>query len=148
MGDKGCSRRQALEIKMGKIEKISDGNQVLAFVVRDDFVPEKEVEFIEPNDVIQLGFHNRKKGVVCKAHEHPIYEKLENIKPAEIFYVKEGKIQVDLYNEDVKKKEVILNKGDLIYIYSGHGLKFLEDSKLFEIKQGPYRELNDKRFLE
>lgn len=133
---------------MGKIERILDGNSVLAFIVKSDFVPEKEIEFVESKDVIQLGFHNRKKGVVCKAHEHPPYEKIEDIKPVEIFYVKEGKIKVDLYNDDKKKEEVILNKGDLIYIYSGHGIKFLEDSKLFEIKQGPYREEGDKRFIQ
>ena len=58
----------------------------------------------------------------------------------EVLFIKRGKIIVDFYTND--KKYVIsriLNTGDLLFLCNGgHGFEVLEDTEMFEVKQGPY----------
>ena len=47
------------------------------------------------------------------------------------------------------KKDKILSKGDIIILFQGgHGFKILEETKIIEIKQGPYVESKDKKIIE
>ncbi|MHA1381691.1 MAG: hypothetical protein ACTSRG_25255 [Candidatus Helarchaeota archaeon] len=60
-------------------------------------------------------------------------------------------MQVTFYNRISQEiSEATLNDGDLIVLLSGgHGFKFLEETKMIEIKQGPYTGRdNDKITLE
>ena len=46
------------------------------------------------------------------------------------------------------KKDKILYKGDIIILFKGgHGFKFYKNTKIIEIKQGPYIEGKDKKIL-
>ena len=69
----------------------------------------------------------------------------------EFFYVISGKIKIDLYDDrenDTKVSEVIIETGDSIILNTGHGFTFLDDAKLVELKQGPYRGREfEKRFV-
>jgi hypothetical protein len=60
--------------------------------------------------------------------------------------MKSGRVRVDFY--DNNKNYVVSNeieKGDVILFTDGaHGFKYLEDTQLIEIKQGPYLKTEDK----
>ena len=64
--------------------------------------------------------------------------------------VESGKVGINFFNIAGKniKKNVILNKGDIIILFKGgHGFKFFKKTKIIEIKQGPYVEGKDKKLL-
>ena len=44
--------------------------------------------------------------------------------------------------------EIIAEDGDMLILNTGHGMTFLEDTELVELKQGPYRgREEEKRFV-
>ena len=133
------------------IEKIEHSGELLAIIIRDSY-EKSGLNFVtDKNTSFQVGFHNVEKGKRYKAHISLPFEKLENFIANKIYYVKEGKIMVDVYNKQNEKvKDVELNKGDLIlFVCGGHGVDVMDNAKLIEIKQGPYRGVEDeKKFLE
>jgi quercetin dioxygenase-like cupin family protein len=68
------------------------------------------------------------KGKRCSWHYHKLKD--------EVFYVQSGKLLVKYgLDDDIKKaEEIILNRGDNFYIYSGlrHQMLALETTELFE----------------
>ena len=64
--------------------------------------------------------------------------------PAETcFVVKKGKVSIDLYSPDKKfLSKVLLTEGEIFITMngSGHGISFLKDSEILEIKNGPFIE--------
>ena len=146
---------------MGKsIEEIHHQGKILAVVSRSSLVQELKSEhtplaFVTPPAFpFQVGIHQRKQGEMIAAHFHIPFPQLENFPVQEFFYVISGKLQVDLYepydaqNGDRKVAEVVLHKGDTITLNTGHGFRFLEDTELVELKQGPYRgKEQEKRYV-
>ena len=121
------------------IEKIEKDNELLAIIVRRSI--QDPLNFVTPDEFpIQLGFHNRKKGEEVSAHSHRPIEELKNLPAHEMFHVIQGKVQFNIFdNKKELTKQVILEDGDTIFSTSGHSVVFLEDSKVLEVKQGPYR---------
>lgn len=99
---------------------------------------------ITPADFpVQIFAINRKSGDVVKPHKHlPKTRQTENLQ--ECLVVLKGKLKIIYHNSDGKKiKSVTLLPNDLLLSVSGsHSIVFLEDSEVFEIKNGPY--LNDR----
>jgi mannose-6-phosphate isomerase-like protein (cupin superfamily) len=58
----------------------------------------------------------------------------------EIFFIEKGKLRVTLYEGNQQYKDVIVSDGQIILLNCGHSVKFLEDTRMAEVKQGPYRE--------
>ena len=56
----------------------------------------------------------------------------------EIFFLKKGKILLGLNDDKKLYKNVKIFKGDIILLYTGHSVRFLEDTDMVEVKQGPY----------
>jgi quercetin dioxygenase-like cupin family protein len=133
---------------MDHIEKIKKGNQIYAIVLRKEF-SEGGVNFFTPGEFSQqVGILIHKKGKTVKRHRHKLVRR-EILRTKEVLVVLEGKMRVDVYNNRAQKlKTVILNSGDAIILArGGHGVKILEDSKIIEVKQGPYAGYNDKKFF-
>ena len=134
------------------IERIEENKELFAVIVRNNYSPE-ETKFISDTlNPFQIGLHKRGKGYRYKAHVSLPFKKIENFIPNKIYYVKKGRLGIDIYNKENKKIRYIeLNAGDLInFISGGHGVDVLEENTEFiEIKQGPYRGTKeDKIFLE
>ena len=130
---------------MLKVENIKKDEKLLAVILRNSS-PEKEVEFLTPNDFsLQLGIHKRKKNEIVEPHEHVPFEEVKNLEVQEVIFVKKGKISVDIYHKKKMVKNAVLGSNDLILLNSGHSVKFLEDTELIEIKQGPYRGRNSEK---
>lgn len=133
---------------MAYLEKIMEGAQVFAIVLRKEY-SEPGPSFFTPGEFSQqLGMLVHKKGKIVKRHRHKLVRR-EIFRTQEILVLLEGKIKVDLYNDKAKKlKTVILDSGDSILLArGGHKVKVLEDAKIIEVKQGPYAGFDDKEFF-
>lgn len=96
--------------------------------------------FTDDMNPFQVGIHGREKGVVLKPHIHQISSPLIIDKIQEILLVQLGRIRVTFYTDKGEKvKAVILKDGDaVLFTDGGHGVDFLTEAKIFEVKQGPY----------
>jgi len=133
------------------IEKIEEDGIILAIVVRRDYNKEGLNFFTNEEHSFQIGIHNVKKGKRYRAHKSLPFKKLENLKANKIYLIQRGTAKIDVYNnKNLKITDVFLYEGDLIlFITGGHGITVMEDTKMIEIKQGPYRGVDDdKVFLE
>ncbi|HLC96380.1 MAG TPA: hypothetical protein VJH97_03600 [Candidatus Nanoarchaeia archaeon] len=131
---------------MVNIEKVEE-NGLLALIVHGDSYDEGLNFPTLPTLPFQLGLHNQKKGSVVEAHQHHMI-KAGNIVSTEVFYIKKGKVKVSIYNQKKQKvKDIIASAGDIVYLLSGHALEYLEDTIMFEVKQGPYRSRMDDKVM-
>ena len=65
---------------------------------------------------------------------------------SELLIIFSGKLKVFFYNKKkIRVKSVILNKKDMILLLAGaHGFKVLKKIEMIEVKQGPFKERQDK----
>ena len=128
------------------IEKIEHENKIYAIILRSEKII-NGVEFLTPKDYpLQLGAQQRKKGEVVQPHIHKDCER-KITKTQEMIHVDNGEMEVSFYTEKKEKiKTTVLKSGDTILLSEGgHGMKFIKDTKIIEIKQGPYVDVkNDK----
>mgnify|MGYP001472652437 FL=1 len=131
------------------IEKIEVDKKVYAIIIRSNYKKEG-IEFFTPDNYSQqLGYMKRPSGYEIKPHIHKkISKKIEFTQ--EVLFIKSGKLRVDFYkNEKQYLQSKILSKGDIILLSEGgHGFKVIDECEIFEVKQGPYDEINDKERFE
>ncbi len=131
------------------IEKIEVDKKVYAIIIRNNYKKEG-IEFFTPDNYSQqLGYMKRPSGYEIKPHIHKkISKKIEFTQ--EVLFIKSGKLRVDFYNNEKQYLESkILIKGDVILLSEGgHGFKVIDECEIFEVKQGPYDEINDKERFE
>ena len=131
------------------IEKVEWQGKTLALILRARFDKEG-VNFVTAEDnPIQLGILKHRQGVKIKPHIHRASTKVVN-SVQEVLHIEYGKVEVDFYDDGEKIRTTILNMGDTILLISGgHGFDMLENSKIIEVKQGPYGGMEqDKKLLE
>ena len=131
------------------IERITDGRQELALVVRRSFRKDG-IEFFTPDSYSQqLGYMNRPAGYVIDPHVHnPVSREVHYTN--EVLFIKSGRVRVDFYTEQQDYIESVeLVEGDVILLSrGGHGFEMLEPTEMIEVKQGPYAGDQDKtRFM-
>ena len=121
------------------IEEIKADDKILAIVIRSAF-NSPGLNFVTPNEFpFQLGLHNRPAGTHIPPHKHKPFKELRNLYVQEFFFIESGKIEFSIYNNHELHAKVILTKGDMIILNCPHEMRFLEDSRTAELKQGPYR---------
>jgi len=122
-----------------QIEWVNDQDSSLALIVRADFDPPQTTFVTPPEYVKQIGFIVYPSGAEIPRHFHKLSKRSLQTTP-ECLIVKKGKVEIIFYNHN--RQEVcrrILYQGDLVLILNcGHQFKFLEDTVLIEVKQGPY----------
>jgi len=127
------------------IDKITQGDTLLALILRSGF-REEGIRFFTPSDFSQqLGYMNRPRGYVIPPHVHnPVERSVQYTK--EVLFIKSGRVRVDFYDDAQKYLESrILEAGDVILLaFGGHGFEMLEPSEMIEVKQGPYAGDADK----
>jgi hypothetical protein len=133
-----------------KIEKIEINGKIVAMIIRKNLEIKENTKFLTPDNYpLQLGFLSHKKGDVIKPHVHKKIKRTINI-TQEIMYIEKGKVRIDFYSSNNKKiKSSVLTEGDIIIFDDcGHGFEMLEDTKIIEVKQGPYMgvEVDKKKF--
>jgi quercetin dioxygenase-like cupin family protein len=126
-------------------EHIMWHDQHIATIIRRDYLPDKTT-FVTPD-----GYHQQAgcvvypKGGEVRRHSHlPIQRHL--VGTSEALAVRKGRVEADLYALDKTPLGTwTLEEGDVILLVAGgHGFRCLEDSVLFEIKQGPYTGMVEK----
>jgi mannose-6-phosphate isomerase-like protein (cupin superfamily) len=130
---------------MEEIEWIKHSDENLALIIRGSYSNEG-IKFFTPNTYSQqIGYMRRPSGYVIDPHVHnPVLREVYYTN--EVLIIRSGRVIVDFYCNNknyLESRELI--KGDIILLISGgHGFKILEDSEIFEIKQGPYAGEQDK----
>jgi hypothetical protein len=130
---------------MQHIEQLSSNNQIIAIIIRHEFIKDG-IEFFTPGDFSQqLGYMKHKKGDTIQEHVHVLHHRDVNY-TQETLLVKKGRVRVNFFNPDYTfftSREVAT--GDVILLASGgHGFEFLEETEMIEVKQGPYCSDKDK----
>lgn len=128
------------------IERIETAEGLLALILRCDTNPDR-TSFFTPEDIeCQVGFVVHPRGHEIPRHTHKSVRRKVN-STWEVLLVKRGRCEVDIYdggNTCIATRR--LNEGDIIiFIAGGHGFRMLEDTVLFEVKQGPYLGAGDKQ---
>ncbi len=116
-----------------------DNTVPLCHIIRASYNSNR-TEFFTPGDYSQqLGIIKYSKGGKIKPHFHNKVVR-EVHYTQEVLVIRKGKVQVDLFDHQLKYiVSIILTEGDVILLASGgHGFQMLEDSEMLEIKQGPY----------
>lgn len=127
------------------IEYVKYEEKILAFIIKSQYENEGVHFFTPGNYSQQLAYMQHPKGHEIKPHLHNIaIRQVEYTQ--EVLVIKSGKLRVDFYSDDQHYLESrVLEKGDVILLASGgHGFEILENLEMFEIKQGPYLEKEDK----
>lgn len=123
--------------------------RLAALVIRKDFRADG-ISFPTPSTFSQqVGVMFRRAGYVVEPHEHTP-QRREIHDTVEVLFVRSGAIEVTLF-DSAHKAFTSFQVGPLeavLLASTGHGITFLEDSDVLEVKQGPYTETADKiRFL-
>ncbi len=131
-----------------KLERIVCGERLLAVIMRRGIGEElrqqgKTVLFATPDAFgLQLGVHNRSSDEEIEGHFHIPFTNIRELAVQEFFFIYSGSVAITLYDSPENQQaldEVIINTGDAIVLNTGHSLRFLSETQMLEIKQGPYR---------
>lgn len=119
--------------------------ELLAMIVRGSFRGGR-YNFFTPDDFpLQLGQNFYPPGETIEAHTHVPQERHVN-RVNEFIYLVAGRLLLHLFALDRSPvKDVELVAGDCVLLTGGgHGFEVLEESRLLEVKQGPYLGVEDK----
>jgi len=136
---------------MGGIEEIRDREgEVIAIIVRSGYYP-TGVSFVSrPEWPLQLGVSTYVPSQVVRPHSHNRRRiTVESVQ--EVLHIDTGRVRVDLFDRgDRPAGTAALSAGDtILFVQGGHALEAGEESRIIEVKQGPYESLaSDKRMLE
>ena len=125
---------------------IYDNNgQILAIIIKHDF-DKPGISFCTPDDFSQqMAYMHHPKGHVIAPHTHNEVRR-EVLFTKEVLVIKKGRLRCDFYSDEQEYiKSVEIEAGDVILLASGgHGFVCLEETEMYEIKQGPYAGDKDK----
>jgi mannose-6-phosphate isomerase-like protein (cupin superfamily) len=124
---------------MSAIESICQGQTPIAYIVRAGATDATTSFFTGDDATFQAGFVVYPAGGSVVPHIHlPVVRTI--VGTSELLVVRSGRCIVDIYGDNqalVASRE--LATGDLVVsVGGGHGFRMLEDTVLFEVKQGPY----------
>jgi hypothetical protein len=125
---------------------IKYNEEVLAIIVNEFEDKNNKIEFYtKEENILQFGRMSHKSGHIIKPHIHTNYIRETN-GTNEVIFIKKGVVEVDFYTKDQKliQSEILSENTWVVLISGGHGFKIIEDSELFEVKNGPYAEEKDK----
>ena len=102
--------------------------------------------FTPDNLTLQAGILNFSNSSSVKNHIHNKRNSYVE-DTIEVLYVLDGYLEVTLFENDKTELEKLnAETGDLLILVSGgHGIKFTKDTKILEVKQGPFLGVDDKK---
>lgn len=125
---------------MKGVEKVIYEHKTIAIIFRRFIVVKKLNFFTDVQNAFQIGIHDRDEGVKLDPHIHRISKSRKIDVIQELLYLVSGKIRITLYTPEGKviKKKVLIARDSILLILYGHGVEFLQPSRIFMVKQGPY----------
>ena len=130
------------------LEKIESQGKTFALILRHELEVEGVKFFTASDNPLQLGVIQHEKGTEIKAHVHRnATREIGSIQ--EVLHIEYGRVEVNFYNMNGEEiNAAVLNTGDTILLLDGgHGFKILEDTRILEIKQGPYHGIEDDKII-
>lgn len=122
------------------MEKFVYKNTLIGIRVRR--LQKGSVPLTDSDESVQVVGLKHPKGAYLKAHAHKLRRRVTP-RLQEGLLVRKGKIRIDLYgpNEKKKFKSVLLKEGEMFLLLNGgYGIHILEDAEMFEFKNGPFLE--------
>jgi len=125
---------------MQDIEHVVFNNHDVAIVFRSSLEVDGVRFFTNDNNLFQIGAHHQKKGVKLVPHTHVLEKSIVINEIQEYLFVQSGKMKITLYSKagDVIDQKILSSGDSILLMNEGHGIEFLEETKLMEVKQGPY----------
>jgi hypothetical protein len=125
---------------MSKPDVISYNNRPIAIILRHDIDVDGIRFFTEPENAFQVGLHHRSKGLVLPPHIHKIQKSITVKEIQEVLLILSGSIRLTLYSRDgnVLGKRILKTNDGVLLMREGHKIEYLEETRMFEVKQGPY----------
>jgi len=126
------------------MEIIKYKNRILGIIIRDKFYKKGANFFTSLNSAFQVGMLIYPRKYKIKPHRHKDLKVVREEPTQEVLYIKKGKVAVYFYAKGTELYcRRIIKTGDLLILLRGaHGFKFLKDSHIIEVKEGPYSEKN------
>ena len=125
---------------MSDIRTIEHDGEIYAKIFKADTPAENGVKFFtNDEDPLQVGVFDREEGYEVIPHRHnPL--KVELSPPGEFIWIQSGSADVKIFDNDWSViEEVTVAGGDCIIILKGgHSFTMLEQTRILEVKQGPY----------
>ena len=117
-------------------------------IIRAEPAPDSSV-FYTPDDLhLQVGkIVYPANGKVARHRHKPIRRTIAGC--SEVLVVQKGRMILDIYADDrtIHSSQEI-GPGDVVILMAGgHGFRFLEDTVLLEVKQGPYHGDGEREFF-
>ena len=140
-----AARQMAAMPASPAVEVVTDGGLPLAYLIRDGASSSRTEFFTSDESTFQAGFVVYPAGGHVQAHVHlPVVRRV--VGTSELLIVRSGRCVVHIYADDrrlVASRELL--PGDAVLsVNGGHGFRMIEDTVLFEVKQGPYGGLAEK----
>lgn len=128
---------------MKSIEQIFDGKKLISIIFRNNFKDIKSNFVTKESQPLQVGIHQTLAKKVLSKHKHKAIKIADKIKCHEVLIVQIGYLLISFYSKDDKlittKK---ISSGDGILVMEAvHQVTLSKNSKVIEIKQGPYTEI-------
>lgn len=127
------------------ILRIQNEDILFAIIVKKDYNKEGNTFFTDSEFPLQMAFISKSKNYITDRHLHPEFERIITQR-AEFIYVRTGLIYIKFYDNNKKfLKGYCIEEGDSVLILEGgHSIEFLKDSKIIELRLGPYNGDLDK----
>jgi hypothetical protein len=122
-----------------KLEMLRWRDQLIGIFIQNSFAPGK-TRFLTPlEEPLQCGIGVFKKGSVVEPHRH-VGAPATVTEFQEFIYLKRGRAVAQVFDPEGKLlKDLEMKPGDaLLLLRGGHAFRFVEDSEILEVKQGPY----------
>jgi hypothetical protein len=125
---------------MKGVEFLRAGEQLLAIVVRASASSDDKYNFLtDQSQPLQLGVNFYQAGETIRSHTH-LPRDIHVTRVQEMLVIGAGRTRLTLFDDARRHAgETVLETGDIVLLASGgHGFEILEDTKIVEVKQGPY----------
>lgn len=129
-----------------RTETISHRAKLLCMIVRAESFPDTTTFYTPAELSLQVGNIVYSAGSEIPRHTHgPVSRNI--IGTAEVLIVQKGCMILDIYADNhtfVVSRQI--GRGDVaVLVAGGHGFRFVEDTVLLEVKQGPYAGTHEKQ---
>lgn len=125
---------------MSTSEIITHNNTPIATIIRGTVAVDGIMFFTKPENPLQVGLHHRPKGMKLDPHVHVMERPIIIDEIQEVLMILSGSIELTFYTKEgtVITKRILKSGDNVLLMREGHQVEYLEDTRMFEVKQGPY----------
>ena len=125
---------------MTQLDTIRHNDTPVAIIIRSTIDVENIEFFTDPDNPLQVGLHHRPKGMVLAPHIHKMEKPITVTEIQEVLMVLSGSIRLTCLTQDgtILGTRILKANDSVLLLREGHQIEYLEETRMFEVKQGPY----------